>query len=428
MNAPNITFWAQYMYQTKEVMKLNKAYDPNYTKSCMTLLHVTWACIALVMIADTVAVIIEAQFMSAALFSTGFKLFVLYPGVINILTMAIVHVLSVYLLKKNKFVFQAHIYLLGVTIICFVLAQSNQEMVMVFVFFIIPVVLAMFYLDTRIQISSLIFSLVGFVAHILLVFNKDGAIVEDNLFSSNVETSLVIMMIVFALSIVIIKRHEILHQNTQKEVEKSNIDELSGLPNYVVFYEDLEEVLTDAEENEDKFSLGLIDLDNFMLLNNKYKHDFGNEALKIMVDCINKSLVNTAKAYRYGEEEFVIICNDQELIMINMVDSILREFKRKTEMKLDVKVTASAGICEYEQGQFSGKRDVFAAVGEALYAAKRLGKDQYTVWNNVLVRNSFISSGELVPEHIVDEVIEESIEKVIEESFDPANEDERLDA
>lgn len=391
-------------------MNLNKTDDSNYYKSCMALLHITWACIGLVIIADTVTIIIEATYLSTALFFTGFKSYVLLPGIINIIIMSIVHLLSRILLWSNRFVTQAILYVAGVTCICFVLAQANQDLVIMFVMFSVPILLAMLYMDVRIQVISLIFCLLGFGLHNLLLFRNDQNMTSDKLFSSNVEIALVTMVIVFTLSIVVIKRNDRLTSQIRDEIEKNKKDETSGYPNHIVFYEDLDEVFESGEKNNENFCLGLIDVDSFMLLNNKYGHSFGEEVINILVDSINKSLVNTADVYRYGGEEFAIICSAEEDIMINMVGTILGEFKKKTEMKLDVKVTASAGICEYNPKQFSSARDVFAAVGEALYAAKRLGKDQYAIWNDALVRNSYVGSGELVPEHIVEEVIEERLD------------------
>lgn len=385
-------------------MKLNKTYDPNYTKSCMTMLYVTWTCIVMVTLADTITVLIEAKFISPALFTTGFRSFVLIPGTLNILTMAIIHGVSILLLRSERYVAQSVIYLAGVTIICFILAQSNYEMVIAFVLFSVPVLVGMFYLDTKIQITALVFGLVGFCSHLLILFSRDDAIIGDKLFSPNVETSLIIMAVVFALSIIIIRRYEYLHKHIKEEIERKHEDAFSGFPNHSGFYDDLDMVFKDADKIVGQFSLGLIDIDNFTYINEKYNHAFGDQILEIMVESINKSIVNTSKAYRYGGEEFAIICNAPQEVMLNMVDSILREFKNRTELKLGVKVTASAGVCEYDPDQFSGKRDVFAAVGEALYVAKRLGKDQSAVWNEALVRNSFVSAGDLATmESIIDD-------------------------
>lgn len=393
-------------------MKLSRAYDPNYIKSCMNLLYITWACIAFVTIADTATVIMESKFMSVVGIATGFRTFVLVPGIINIITMGIVHSLSHYFLKSEKFMAQAILYITGATIMCFVLAQSNQETVIILVLFTIPILLGMLYLDIRVQIFSLVINLIAFSIHIFILFSFQDEMVGNKLFSSNVETAVVLMLVVFGLSIVVIRRYERINGYTEEKIRKSHEDAFSGFPNHSGFYDDLDVVFKDAEREAGEFSLGLIDIDNFTSLNEEHDFDFGNKVLEIMVDSINKSLVNTAKAYRYSGEEFALICIGQQDIMINMVDSILRDFKKKTELKLGKKITASAGVCEYDPEQFRGKSDVFAAVSEALYASKRLGKDRSAVWNEALVRDSFVRAGSLVPDRIVEEVIVDVIEEV----------------
>lgn len=55
------------------------------------------------------------------------------------------------------------------------------------------------------------------------------------------------------------------------------------------------------------YDVVLIDVDNFKLINDKYGHEKGDEALVSVVNAINKKLLKGCRLYRYGGDEFVII-------------------------------------------------------------------------------------------------------------------------
>lgn len=380
-------------------MKLNNTAEPNYSKFCLRLLITTWIFIIVVLAADSLTVFFEAKFYSQSLFKASFKSYVLIPGAFNLVAMTVVHIASTLLLKRQKYISQAVVYLLGITFICFILARSNQDLSLNLIFFALPIVISIFYFDIKVLTFGFAFTLVGFAIHVMLLINATDKKLNETLLPVNIEATFVIMIIIFVICFQIIKRHEELSEVAEQAEEKQQKDHLTGYLNHSGFYKDLDEVYKNSSREKGEFCLALIDIDNFTVINDEYGHGLGDEVIEVMVDCINKSLVNTASVYRYGGEEFVIICKSQHEIVINMIDSIIREFRNKTEMKIGILVTASAGICEYDPRHFKGKRDMFAAVDEALYAAKRLGKNQYALWNEALVRDSFVSTGKLVANH-----------------------------
>ena len=372
-------------------MKLNHTDEINYTKSCIKLLVMTWICIGVILLADTLTIFIDAKYLSTTIFFTGFRSYVLIPGILNIASMAIVHVLSYFLLKKKNYKSQACLYIVGITFICYILARCNSEVNINIIFFIIPIVLSMFYLEKKLLTFSLVTSMIAFTAYTFQVRSEIGMDMTHAMQPIDIEITLVLTAIVFVMGLMIIERAESLHKAAEEANTRRNQDMLTGYLNHSGFYNDLDETFKNADKKGD-FALALIDIDNFTLINEEYGRGFGDEVIETMVSSINKSLVNSSKAYRYGGEEFVIMCNGSQDIVINMVDSILRDFRNKTEMKLDVAITASAGICEYDPKKFRGKRDIFAAMDEALYAAKRLGKNQYGVWDETIVRDSFAAN------------------------------------
>lgn len=377
-------------------MNLKFTDEADYNKFSIKMLMVTWLFIGIIIVVGILTVIIDANLLSTSLFIVGFKNNILLPGLLNVVIMAVIHLLSLRLLKSKMYAVQAFLYMFGLVSICFVLARTNQELNINLIFFIIPIVISFVYFDRKVLLSGLIFSSVALSVHIILMITGDKQMTNNSLFPTNIEAAFVMMIAIYIIGLTVINRQERLLETVQKANEKTQEDKMTGFLNHSGFYDDLDMTFKNAEREKGDFCLAIIDIDNFTIVNNEYGYGLGDEVIEIMGNCINKSIVNTAKAYRYGGEEFVIICKGTQEIVINMVDSILRDFKNKTEMKLELVVTASAGICEYDPVHFTGKRDIFAALDEALYAAKRLGKNQYAVWNDALVRDSFVSTGKLV--------------------------------
>lgn len=66
-----------------------------------------------------------------------------------------------------------------------------------------------------------------------------------------------------------------------------------------------------------KYDMVLIDVDNFKLINDKYGHDKGDEALVSIVEATQKHLLRGCRMYRFGGDEFVIISrkvSEEELV------------------------------------------------------------------------------------------------------------------
>lgn len=81
-------------------------------------------------------------------------------------------------------------------------------------------------------------------------------------------------------------------------------DALTKLMNRHNFNYDMEEM------QERTFCLSIIDIDNFKMINDKYGHNKGDEALVTVVRTIRNRLLRHCRMYRYGGDEFAIISRD----------------------------------------------------------------------------------------------------------------------
>ena len=145
-----------------------------------------------------------------------------------------------------------------------------------------------------------------------------------------------------------------------------------------------------------KYVIAMVDVDHFKKFNDTYGHDVGDQVLR-MVAAKLKRVTGRGKAYRYGGEEFALIfagvgINDAvphvEAVRLNIADYRMalrgrlrpvkdRRKKRRAsrKSKASVSVTVSAGVAERTDA-LKTPEDVVKAADEALYRAKRAGRNR----------------------------------------------------
>ncbi len=166
----------------------------------------------------------------------------------------------------------------------------------------------------------------------------------------------------------------------ERVAEQAVTDELTGLPNNRAFRETIDREASRAERFGHELSLIILDVDNFKSVNDTYGHLQGDEVLRE----IGKLLLEEPRAIdepaRYGGEEFVVALPETgQDGAIELADR-MRERLEESEIPLldgsgQLKVTASFGTATLPHSAGS-VRQLFAAADEALYEAKRSGKNR----------------------------------------------------
>jgi len=151
-------------------------------------------------------------------------------------------------------------------------------------------------------------------------------------------------------------------------------DKLTGLYNRLFFDTQYNYLLNKAKRDNIPLSMIIIDIDNFKKINDTYGHKKGDSILKKVGEVIKHSVRNTDLAFRYGGEEFVVLLPNTSL---KDAVSIAKRIKDAIpqNVKLDnTPVTVSGGIGEYDKKE--DFKEFFKRVDNALYEAKRKGKNQ----------------------------------------------------
>lgn len=160
-------------------------------------------------------------------------------------------------------------------------------------------------------------------------------------------------------------------------------DQLTGLPNRIMFENYFAFTLAGEKHREQKLALIFIDLDQFKQVNDEMGHDVGDLLLKEVAVRIKMIMRESDMLARLGGDEFVALLTFVSRETITLVaERIIEAFSRSFVIgKYELHVGASVGISVYPE---DGKdlETLIKSADEAMYTAKRKGKNQYCFYVN----------------------------------------------
>jgi len=160
------------------------------------------------------------------------------------------------------------------------------------------------------------------------------------------------------------------------------IDHLTGIYNRRSAENRLKDSIELTRIRQNALSFAILDIDNFKTLNDTYGHDFGDAVLRQTGDLLRTNVRRTDWVGRWGGDEFVIAFQGGESEASAMFSRICELAGRELFIAPDQsvhKITFSCGVCEWQEAMDS--QFLFTKADEALYAAKRGGRDQVQVWS-----------------------------------------------
>ncbi|MGE5405320.1 MAG: diguanylate cyclase [Candidatus Saccharibacteria bacterium] len=169
----------------------------------------------------------------------------------------------------------------------------------------------------------------------------------------------------------------------------SIVDELTGLYNRRYFMERFVEEMNRAKRYKYPISCLMIDVDYFKQINDRFGHLTGDKVLaEIALTFKNFTRVVDLVA-RYGGEEFVVLLPQTDLSGAMIVAEKIREKLAETDLTVEdqiMRITVSIGIgVYYGEGASGGTiQDLLSQADQALYQAKRSGRNQTCVYSSVI--------------------------------------------
>ena len=162
-----------------------------------------------------------------------------------------------------------------------------------------------------------------------------------------------------------------------------NADPATGCLNRRGFALHLERALIEARRRRGEVALLALDLDHFKQINDRFGHLVGDEVLYEVAAMITEAVSEEGVVARMGGEEFTVLLPWADAESAGAVaERIMARLREKQCRALppDTTVTMSIGIAAERITDANIGSALRARADEALYAAKRSGRDRVLLW------------------------------------------------
>ncbi len=189
---------------------------------------------------------------------------------------------------------------------------------------------------------------------------------------------------VFILFLFIVFRYrEVTKYNNQlkqlnAELARLSItDPLTGLSNRHRMDESLLTEIEKSRRHNCPFSVILLDIDHFKLVNDTHGHNTGDDVLQKFAGVLKSRTRKSDLICRWGGEEFLILCTETKCRDAQQFAESLREQIETYDFGIGKQITASFGVAQYS-GQ-EKPEILIKHADDAMYFSKKQGRNHVTV-------------------------------------------------
>jgi diguanylate cyclase (GGDEF)-like protein len=187
-----------------------------------------------------------------------------------------------------------------------------------------------------------------------------------------------------------INRQQLLLEERQKLSEEiaekehyqalATIDGLTGLYNRRYFHEFLIREIKRADRYSHSLSVFMADIDDFKAYQDPYGHLVGDVALQYLARIMSGAVRSEDIVARYGGEEFAVILPEVTRDAAMIIAERIRQAIEGAKGPLKGILTISIGVVGYP-ADAKDREQLISRADDALYAAKRAGKNTTVLWN-----------------------------------------------
>ncbi len=155
-------------------------------------------------------------------------------------------------------------------------------------------------------------------------------------------------------------------------------DDLTQIPNRRLISRIINQEISKCIKEECYFSIAIIDIDYFKIINDEYGHNVGDKILKAFAKFLKKSINKDDKIGRWGGEEFIVLMKNTQ---IDQAKTIMENIRKKVPQQSfyqgsDCKsFTVSIGLSQWHTDS-DDFESLFIKADKALYRAKRSGRNR----------------------------------------------------
>ncbi len=221
---------------------------------------------------------------------------------------------------------------------------------------------------TEIYIFLSFFVVLIFLLILLITSNRKLSRAKEHIKNENIR-----------LENMVNERTQELNKLYNKAAKQSRTDALTNLYNRRAFFEEGNTIHSYRNLKRKNYSLLMIDLDKFKLINDNFGHSTGDEILKLTAKSIKDNIQKNDIAARIGGEEFAIILPEtsieKALITANNIRKSIENISYQDKKKNIVKTSVSIGISELLDTDITIDITLSRA-DKALYRAKAEGRNK----------------------------------------------------
>lgn len=162
-------------------------------------------------------------------------------------------------------------------------------------------------------------------------------------------------------------------------------DYLTGMYNRRLFMTALEKEFYRSKRYKTPMAIIMIDIDDFKEVNDKHGHPYGDRILQTVGEIIRRQSRDADVAARYGGEEFIVLTHGTDAEHASRLAERLRVAISESG------VTVSCGVAHYPNTKSRFPDDLIRLSDEALYAAKKNGKNQIVCWSEDMTESNNVT-------------------------------------
>ena len=170
-----------------------------------------------------------------------------------------------------------------------------------------------------------------------------------------------------------------LMQTLQYRAER---DDLTRLPNRFLLSERLEQAIAAVQRYHGTLAVGMLDLDGFKLINDRYGHATGDRLLVAVADRLKQIMRGEDTLARLGGDEFVLVLRVQDT---EELESAIRRIlsalsSAYTIDGIGIHISASIGVTLYPNDNEDAET-LLRHADQAMYKAKQRGRDCFHLFD-----------------------------------------------
>lgn len=199
------------------------------------------------------------------------------------------------------------------------------------------------------------------------------------------------------LQLDLLEQHTALTQANAQLAAMATTDPLTGLPNHRALVDALDRELDRARRQHQVCAVIFLDLDHFKAVNDTYGHPAGDAVLREFGSVVRQVLRECDTLGRWGGEEFIAILPATDFDGLRALAERMRAAVAEHTFAIGggLGLTCSLGLALFSSDAHD-RDSLVQAADNAMYAAKKLGRDQVRTFRDPLVAEVSHSADEAI--------------------------------